>query len=170
MVQTKCAKWIFQQDHSPRRLNRVKVMHIKQSLRSWRSVSGFLFLLVAGLALLAQDQRERLSRTTFFHALPALNGKNLSISLVEVSYGPGAASPAHSHSCPVIGYVLQGAIRSQVKGETAAVYQTGESFYEAPNQVHLVSANASSSQPAKLLAIFVCERNASMNSSVQGRQ
>jgi quercetin dioxygenase-like cupin family protein len=62
---------------------------------------------------------------------------------VEVAYAPGAASVAHSHPCPVVAYVVSGAIRSQVKGEPAAVYGMGESFFEPSNGVHLISANAS---------------------------
>ena len=46
----------------------------------------------------------------------------------------------HSHPCPVIGYVLEGALRTQVKGRPEAIYKTGESFYEAPNSVHGISS------------------------------
>jgi quercetin dioxygenase-like cupin family protein len=53
--------------------------------------------------------------------------------------------------------VIEGALRTQVKGEAAAVYNAGESFYEAPNGVHIISANASSKAPVKFLAYFVCD-------------
>jgi quercetin dioxygenase-like cupin family protein len=49
-------------------------------------------------------------------------------------------------------------LRTQVKGEAEAVYKAGESFYEAPNGVHLVSANASKARPAKFIAYFVCDQ------------
>lgn len=123
-----------------------------------------------GLAACAQDQGQRSSRNAFSHALPALNGSTLRVDLVEVSYGPGAASPSHSHPCPVIGYVLQGSIRSQVKGQSAATYNAGESFYEPPNGTHLVSANASDTKPAKLLAVFVCDHDAPLSAPVKGEQ
>lgn len=110
-----------------------------------------------GAALDANATRVRLA---FSHGLPRLNGEHLAAKLVEVSYGPGESSPPHSHPCPVIGYVLGGAIRSQVRGEPEATYRAGESFYEAPNGVHQVSANASTSRPAKLLAYFVCDADA----------
>jgi len=86
-----------------------------------------------------------------------LNGEQLSVTVVEVNYGPGESSTPHSHPCPVIGYVLEGALRTQVKGEPLAIYKAGETFYEAPNGVHLVSANASDKERARLLAYFVCD-------------
>jgi quercetin dioxygenase-like cupin family protein len=62
----------------------------------------------------------------------------------------------------VIGYVAQGAIRFQVKGGPESVFKTGESFYEPPNGVHQVSANASDKEPAKLIAFFVCDHETSL--------
>jgi quercetin dioxygenase-like cupin family protein len=106
------------------------------------------------------------ARIAFTHALPKLDGDQLKATLVEVDYGPGESSPPHSHPCAVIGYVVSGAIRTQVKGESLAVYKAGESFYEAPYGVHLVSGNASQTQPAKLLAYFVCDRDAPLSTAV----
>ncbi len=97
------------------------------------------------------------ARTMISHNLPKLDGNHLEAKVVEVTYGPGGSSPAHSHPCPVIAVVVEGAIRSQVKGEREATYKTGQSFYEAPNGVHLISANADKTRPAKLLAFFVCD-------------
>jgi quercetin dioxygenase-like cupin family protein len=91
------------------------------------------------------------------HALPQLDGSHVKVTVVEVAYGPGGSSAPHSHPCPVIGYVLDGALRMQVKGETEAVYKAGESFYEAPNGVHLISANASDKAPARFVVTFVCD-------------
>jgi quercetin dioxygenase-like cupin family protein len=122
----------------------------------------------ANRALDAQATGQRSSRTTFTHALPALNGSSLTVNIVEVSYGPGAASPVHNHPRPVIGYVLTGAVRSQVKGQPPAVYTTGESFYEPPNGVHLVAANSSNIRPAKFIAIFVCDHHAPLSAAVPG--
>lgn len=80
------------------------------------------------------------------------------VRLVEVTYGPGGSSPAHSHSCPVIGYVVKGEIRSRVDDEPERIYAAGETFYERANATHAVSANASPRSSAKLLAIFVCPK------------
>jgi quercetin dioxygenase-like cupin family protein len=108
------------------------------------------------LALLCSAQPSG-NRMAFSHALPTMDGAHLNVKLVEVNYAPGASSPAHSHPCPVIGYVVEGALRFQVQGELEIIYKAGETFYEAPNGVHLVSANASTTAPAKLLAYFVCD-------------
>jgi quercetin dioxygenase-like cupin family protein len=93
----------------------------------------------------------------FAHSLPTMDGSHLRAILVEVNYAPGERDKPHSHPCPVIGYVAQGAIRFQVRGGPEIVYKTGESFYEPPNGVHQVSANASDTEPARLIAYFTCD-------------
>jgi quercetin dioxygenase-like cupin family protein len=105
-------------------------------------------------------------RTANARDLPAMDGGRLKATVVEVTYGPGASSPPHSHPCPVIGYVLEGTLRTQVKGQPGAVYQAGASFYEAPNGVHQVSANASGRKPARLLAYFICDRDTPLSTPV----
>src|SRR5437870_1409157 len=65
------------------------------------------------------------ARPVFSHELPSLDGRHLKVTIVEVAYGPGGSSPAHSHPCAVIGHVVQGALRTQVKGEPEAVYRAG---------------------------------------------
>lgn len=88
-----------------------------------------------------------------------MDGTHLKATIVQVVYRPGEFSPPHSHPCPVIGYVLEGAVRTKTKGEPEGVYKAGESFYEAPNGTHEISANASSTESAKFLAYFVCDRD-----------
>jgi quercetin dioxygenase-like cupin family protein len=117
-----------------------------------------------------QSRGQRSSRTTFSHTLPALDGGKLAVDVVEVTYGPGGASPPHSHPCPVIGYVLQGAVRTRVKGQPEAIFKAGESFYEAPNGVHLASANASDTEAAKFLAFFVCDHDKPLSAPGRGEQ
>jgi len=102
------------------------------------------------------------------HALPQMDGNHLVVKVVEVNYGPGESSAAHSHPCPVIGYVAQGALRFQVKGEAETTYKAGESFYEAPNGVHAVSANASQTEAAKLIAYFVCDHEGPLSVAPPG--
>jgi quercetin dioxygenase-like cupin family protein len=98
-------------------------------------------------------------RTVLSQNLPRMDGSRLKATLVEVDYGPGESSPPHSHPCPVIGYVVEGALRTQVKGGPEAVYRAGQSFYEEPNSVHLVSANASDRESVRFLAYFTCDRD-----------
>jgi quercetin dioxygenase-like cupin family protein len=92
-------------------------------------------------------------------ALPALDGTRLKAQLVEVQYAPGGWSASHRHPCPVVGYVLEGAVRMQLAGKEARVYRAGESFYETPGDVHAVSENASPTAPARFLAFFTCDRD-----------
>jgi quercetin dioxygenase-like cupin family protein len=127
----------------------------------------FLYLAAISMPATAQPTSHKSSRVAFSHALPALNGDKLAVNVVEVTYGPGEASPPHSHPCPVIAYVAEGEIRSQVEGQPEAVYKAGESFYEAPNGVHAVSANASQTKAAKLIAFFVCDHDAPLSSPAE---
>jgi quercetin dioxygenase-like cupin family protein len=105
-------------------------------------------------------------RPVFSQALPQLDGSQLKVTTVEVTYPPGGSSAPHSHPCPVIGYVLKGAVRMQVKGGAPSVYSAGDSFYEAPNGVHLVSENASAKEPATFLAYFICDHAAPLSAKV----
>ncbi len=94
-------------------------------------------------------------RPVFERAIPNVPGKKL--IAVEVTYPPGGKSASHFHSQSafIYAHVLSGAIRSQVDDEAAKVYQAGEGFYENPGSHHKISENASASEPAKLLAVFV---------------
>lgn len=99
-----------------------------------------------------------IARQVIAQRMPQLDGKNLTTTLVEVSYPPGGASQAHSHPCAVIAYVLEGEIESQVQGQPAAIYKAGQTFYEPPHGVHAISRNASQTRPARLLAYFLCDQ------------
>src|SRR5271155_5069329 len=109
------------------------------------------------LAATADPPPEAQTRIVFSHALPPLDPAHLQVTTVEVTYPPGGSSAPHSHPCPVIGYVLKGAVRMQVKGGTEAIYRPGDSFYEEPNGIHMVSQNASATEPATFLATFICD-------------
>jgi quercetin dioxygenase-like cupin family protein len=75
--------------------------------------------------------------------------------MIEVDYKPGQSSIAHKHEGTAMAYVLSGSIISQVKGEKAITYKTGEYWYEPAGSEHLVSKNASATKPAKLLVFMV---------------
>src|SRR5690349_910858 len=91
------------------------------------------------------------------HELPNVPGKSVKGVLVE--YGPGGYSPGHMHpkSAFIYATVLEGAIRSQVNDGPVTVYKAGQNFSELPGDRHSVSANASQTKPAKLLAVFVVD-------------
>jgi len=114
----------------------------------------------------ASSQLEPRARTVFLHALPSLDGTRLQVTTIEVTYPPGGSSQPHTHPCPVIGYVLRGAVRMQVQGGPESLYRAGDSFYEPPNGIHLVSKNASSQEPATFLAYFICDHSAALSVKV----
>lgn len=108
-------------------------------------------------------------RVAISQSLPAMTGDSLNVTLVEVSYGPGGSSLPHSHPCPVIGYVVSGALSTQVAGEPQVTYHAGETFYEHPNSIHLVSGNASREDSVTFLAYFVCDHTAPLSAQVPDR-
>jgi quercetin dioxygenase-like cupin family protein len=115
-------------------------------------------LLVVPAPLLAQPATPGPTVTPAFRqAIANVPGKSL--VAVVVNYPPGAKSGPHRHagSAFITAYVLSGAIRSQVDGEPARVYRAGESWFEQPGAHHKVSENASATEPAQLLAIFVVD-------------
>jgi quercetin dioxygenase-like cupin family protein len=121
-------------------------------------------LLLAALPFggaVAQAPKEKNSKVTlvYQHELPNVPGKSLKGVLVE--YGPGGYSPGHTHAKSAFIYatVLEGAIKSKVNDGPVMTYKAGQSFSEMPGDRHGVSANASETEPAKLLAVFVVDTN-----------
>ena len=122
--------------------------------------------------LLAQSKPENV-RQVLAQKLPNMNGNNLKITIVEVNYAPGAASVCHTHGCPVVVYVEEGRIRSQVRGQSnqsrgTGTYKAGAAFYEPPHEIHAVSSNDSASRTARFLAIFVCDREVPLTVPIGG--
>jgi quercetin dioxygenase-like cupin family protein len=105
---------------------------------------------------IAADKNPKVT-LVYDHALPNVPGKSMKGVLVE--YGPGVASTAHTHpkSAFIYATVLEGAIRSSVNNGPVVTYHAGESFSEMPGDRHSVSDNASKTEPAKLLAVFVVD-------------
>ena len=78
--------------------------------------------------------------------------------MLTVEYLPAGASLPHRHDAQVLVYVLQGAVVMQVAGSPAVTLRKGETFFEGPNDVHVVSANASKTAPAKILVFIVKDK------------
>jgi quercetin dioxygenase-like cupin family protein len=132
-------------------------------------------LLVATLPLssvLADAPKSKNAKVTlvYQHELPNVPGKSIKGVLVE--YGPGGYSPGHTHpkSAFIYATVLEGAIRSQVNDGPVTTYKAGQSFSELPGDRHVVSANASKTKPAKLLAVFVVDTNETITTSLPQRR
>jgi quercetin dioxygenase-like cupin family protein len=85
--------------------------------------------------------------------LPDVPGKEGMIEVVD--FAPGEASQVHRHNADLFVYVLEGSIITQVKGGSSQTLHAGEVFTESPTDIHIVSRNASETQPAKLLVFYV---------------
>lgn len=117
-----------------------------------------LHLVAAALAFtlsasaMAQDPSEKI---TVLQEQLLKNAPGKKAMMIEVDYQPGQSSIAHKHEGTAMAYVLDGEVISQVKGEQAITYKKGQFWYEPAGSEHLVSKNASSTKPAKLLVFMV---------------
>jgi quercetin dioxygenase-like cupin family protein len=120
-------------------------------------------LLVAAAPVLAQDKPAQPgpSAKRVFSA-PLLNVPGKTLTAVEVTFPPGAASPPHHHAGSVMVYVLAGALRSQLDDGPVKTYGAGETFFEPPGTHHMGSASASPTDPARILAVFVADDGATL--------
>ena len=91
--------------------------------------------------------------------LTDLRGNKEGLMLI-VEYPPGSSDPVHRHNAHAFIYVLEGSIVMQVKGGKEATLTPGQSFYEGPDDVHVVGRNASYTEAAKFLVFFVKEKGA----------
>jgi quercetin dioxygenase-like cupin family protein len=90
--------------------------------------------------------------------LTELPGKE--VLMITVEYPPGSIDPIHRHNAHAFVYVLEGSIVMQVKGGKEVTLTTGQTFYEGPDDVHLVGRNASSTRPAKFVVFFIKDKGA----------
>jgi quercetin dioxygenase-like cupin family protein len=136
-------------------------------LKNLLRTAAFMVLTMAPTAH-AADNAAKVT-VVYDHVLPNAPGKSIKGVLVE--YAPGGSSPAHVHAKSAFIYatVLEGAIRSRVNDGPVKVYKAGENFSEMPGDVHAVSANASTTEPARLLAVFVVDTNDTVLTSPAGK-
>ena len=126
-----------------------------------RNLLAGLSALLAGQASHAQTPKRG---PVFQHDLPDLTLHGWSVTTVEVDYAPGQSSTAHRHPGLTFAYVLEGEIVSRVGDEAEKTYATGEMWMETPGQLHAVSRNASSTKPARLLAVLLAEKGKPLTS------
>jgi len=133
-----------------RRRNRLKIRTITAA------TCATLALSTAGVICANNGEAQTVTKN-FEAAIPNIPGK--SFVAVQVDYAPGAASPPHTHaqSAFIYAYVISGAIESKVNEGETRIYRAGESWSEAPGAIHSISRNASKTEPAKLLAVFVLD-------------
>jgi quercetin dioxygenase-like cupin family protein len=105
--------------------------------------------------LMAQEARVTQLLSKDLRDLPNKEGL-----MITVEYPPGGSDPIHRHNAHVFVYVLEGSVVMQVKGGKEITLTPGQSFYEGPNDVHVISRNASKTKPAKFVVFFVKDKGA----------
>jgi quercetin dioxygenase-like cupin family protein len=114
-----------------------------------------LLLSLTGVPLVAQ---EAAVKPLLSKDLAALAGKE--VTMITVEYPPGSNDPAHMHHAQAFVYVIEGSIQMQVKGGPLVTLKPGDTFYEGPNDVHVVGRNASKTAPARFVVFLVKDKGA----------
>src|SRR5690242_14659314 len=99
------------------------------------------------------------------YAIPDMPGKR--VTVVRVTYGPGGFTPAHRHGGIVTAYITKGQIRSQLNDGPVEIFDVGQSFFEPMGTIHRVSANASNTEWAELIAVFVADEGAQLTTLLE---
>lgn len=128
------------------------------------SLAGFALVAESlrspSIARSASEGRQGASarKTVFESDLPNVAINGWAVTALEVNYGPGQSSAPHRHPGLTLAYVLEGEVRSKVGDGPERTYKVGEMWLETPGQLHAVSGNASTTAPAKILAVLLAEK------------
>src|SRR6201987_3250715 len=126
-----------------------------------KTLSLVLFFLMPATAMAQQPpiQTPQASVTQLTSKdLPDFPGKE--VLMITVEYPPGSVDPIHRHNAHAFIYVLEGAIVMQVKDGKEVTLTAGQTFYEGPNDVHVVGRNASTTKPARFVVFFIKDKGA----------
>jgi quercetin dioxygenase-like cupin family protein len=118
--------------------------------------------LVAPLCASISSSDPSQNRVDVVASYPLLNVPGKRVTIVRVFYGPGGFTPPHRHAGTVTAYITKGEISSQLGGGPLETFTVGQAFYEPPGSTHVVSANASKTEPAELIAVFVADEGAQL--------
>src|SRR5947207_12839317 len=99
---------------------------------------------------------------------PLANAPGKRVTIVRVIYAPGGFTRPHYHAGTVTAYIVRGAIKSQLQGGPIETFTVGQTFFEPPGSVHMVSANASDTEDAELLAIIIADEGAQLTTCLSG--
>jgi len=132
---------------------------VKQALQ-WTVLAGAVLVMGQATAL-AEDTVSELMK----QRLADMAGKEATV--ITVDYAPGAASEPHVHPGSVFAYVLEGTVVTQLEGEAPMTKTAGQSWYEPPKKPHVISKNASTTKPAKLLVFLLSQEGESIKVPVK---
>ena len=124
------------------------------------TISKLILMLVCLMSFTMESKEAKEANVTplFSKDLANLPGKEGLMLMVE--YPPGSADPIHRHNANAFVYVLEGSIVMQVRGRKEVTLTTGQTFYEGPDDVHVIGRNASQTKPAKFVVFMVKEKGA----------
>lgn len=120
-----------------------------------RTAALALSLSLAGSVLPAQTDPVKTLMTQDLSGVPGRE-----VSMITVDYPPGGSTPAHTHHAQALVYVLEGSVVMQAKGKEPVTLTKGQTWSEGPDDVHVVSRNASTSAPARYLVFMVKDKGA----------
>ena len=95
------------------------------------------------------------------------NAPGKELVMISVEYPPGSTDPVHTHHAQALVYVLEGSIVMQVRGGAPVTLTPGQTFYEGPDDVHIVGRNTSQNAPAKFLVVLVKDKGAPILTPIQ---
>jgi quercetin dioxygenase-like cupin family protein len=122
-------------------------------------VALLLLSLMTGTAMAQQAKAPQAKVTSLMSKdLPEAPGKEA--LMIAVEYPPGSSDPIHRHNAHAIVYVLEGSVVMQVKGGKQVTLTPGQTFYEGPDDVHVVGRNASKTKPAKFVVVLIKDKGA----------
>jgi quercetin dioxygenase-like cupin family protein len=125
---------------------------------SAKPMLAMAFLIASTMTIISPLMAQETIIPLMSHALAEVSGKE--VLMYTVDFPPGFSSPVHRHNAQVSVYVLDGSVVMQVKGGKEITLRPGQSFYEGPNDIHVVSRNASSTKSAKFLVFLIHKKGA----------
>ena len=130
---------------------------MQATIATFKRILALAFLVVASLVLTRPLMAQETITPIITHALAAAPGSEA--LMYTVDFPPGFSSSIHRHDAQVSVYVLEGSVVMQVKGGKEVTLGPGQSFYENPNDIHVVSRNASNSKPATFLVFLIHKKD-----------
>jgi quercetin dioxygenase-like cupin family protein len=119
---------------------------------------GLISMLVLWLMTSTVMTQQPEVSTVMLKDLKDIPGKE--VLMITVEYPPGGSDPVHRHNAHGFIYVLEGSVVMQVKGGQEVTLTPGQSFYEGPEDIHVVGRNASNTKPAKFLVVLIKDKGA----------